>query len=64
MTNGADFDAFLEAAEARFGRVHVLVNDAIAQPKGIDVPTPGGRHAHAIRQAVVPPSMLSVVPVM
>ncbi|KQN73505.1 SDR family oxidoreductase [Sphingomonas sp. Leaf62] len=32
VTYGADFDAFVEAAEARFGRVDVLVNNAGVMP--------------------------------
>ncbi|NJC32805.1 NADP-dependent 3-hydroxy acid dehydrogenase YdfG [Sphingomonas jejuensis] len=32
VTDGADFDAFVEAAEARFGRVDVLVNNAGVMP--------------------------------
>ena len=32
VTNGADFDAFVEAAEARFGRIDVLVNNAGVMP--------------------------------
>lgn len=32
VTDGADFDAFVDAAEARFGRVDVLVNNAGVMP--------------------------------
>ncbi|MEH3158564.1 MAG: SDR family oxidoreductase [Sphingomonas taxi] len=32
VTDGADFDAFVEAAEVRFGRVDVLVNNAGVMP--------------------------------
>ena len=32
VTDGADFDAFVEAADARFGRVDVLVNNAGVMP--------------------------------
>jgi len=32
VTDGADFDAFVEAAETRFGRVNVLVNNAGVMP--------------------------------
>jgi NADP-dependent 3-hydroxy acid dehydrogenase YdfG len=32
VTDGADFDAFVEAAEARFGRIDVLINNAGVMP--------------------------------